>query len=302
MLRALLALWFLALFSSVGLAQAPIPALPDSARQTSYSITSSLCTCAVGFQLYGDGTDYQNWLEVSLNGIIYSNTDPTFGWTLTSPSGTLSTLARPINDAIITFNSPQTGTVIIVSAQRPRRLSVFSENQGVTAHALNQVINTIFAILRDVWDKINDFDGRGIWGQPGSHFSALPGAAQCQNSLLSFGANGTTPSCVITPGLSGTSIFVAVRSSNAATVTVSATADYFLCLDPSNNTIFVNLPAGARTGLNYIIKDCTGTSSFNHITVQTLDGSTIDGFPTYTIVNNYQSLGVINTGGGWSLN
>jgi hypothetical protein len=214
----------------------------------------------------------------------------------------LSTLARPITDAIITFNSPQTGTVIIVSAQRPRRLSVFAENQGVTARALNQVINTIFAILRDVWDKINDFDGRGIWGQPGTHFPVLPGPAQCQNSLLSFGADGKTPTCAITPGLSQTSIVVAVRSTAGPSVIVSATTDYFLCLDTSASAITVTLPAGPHVGANFIIKDCTGRSTVNPITIVSAAGASIDGVGSYVLNNNYQSAGVIYVGSSWALN
>jgi hypothetical protein len=142
-----------ALSPALGQAPPPVPALPDTIRQTSYSILTSTCACAVGFQIYGDQTDIQNWLVVKLNGTTVTYNDPTYGWGISSPSGALGNIARPITDAVLTFNLPQTGTVTIIGAQRPRRLSTFSENQGVSARQLNQVINTLFAELRELWDK-----------------------------------------------------------------------------------------------------------------------------------------------------
>jgi hypothetical protein len=154
LLRALFAASLMAGFNSA-LAQGPppVPALPDTVRQTSYSISSSTCACAVGFQLYGDGTDVDNWLHVYINGQAKLSTDPSAGWLLSSPTGPLNTIPRPITDAILTFNSVQTGTITITGAQRPRRLQTFAENQGVTARQLNQVFNTVFAELRENWDK-----------------------------------------------------------------------------------------------------------------------------------------------------
>src|SRR6516165_4574331 len=114
------------LASSSAFAQAPpaVPALPDTERRTSYSITGTTCTCAVGFALYGDGTDYGNWLEVWLNGVLQASST----YTITSPTGPLSSIARPITDAVLTFNTSTTGTVQIVGARRPRRTTQFNEN------------------------------------------------------------------------------------------------------------------------------------------------------------------------------
>jgi hypothetical protein len=151
-----IAAFFAGLFaSSMAFAQAPppVPALPDTQRQTTYSITSSTCACAVGFQIYGDQTDVDNWIKVLLNGGQVLSTDPTFGWSVSSPTGSLSSIPRPITDAVLTFNNPQTGVVTIIGAQRPRRLSTFPENTGVTARSLNQVFNTAFAQLREGWDR-----------------------------------------------------------------------------------------------------------------------------------------------------
>lgn len=95
-------------------APSPVPALPDTERRTSYTISNTTCACAVGFALYGDSTDYGNWVEVWLNGALVSSAN----YTITSPSGPLATLPRPITDAVLTFTSVQTGTVQIVGARR----------------------------------------------------------------------------------------------------------------------------------------------------------------------------------------
>jgi hypothetical protein len=108
-------------------------------------------------QLYGDGTDFNNWVEVWLNGQQVTFNDPAFGWTITSPTNSdLSRIARPITDGVLTFINDQTGTVQIVGARRPRRTTQFSENRGVATRDLNQAVTDIIAMLREDWDKIND--------------------------------------------------------------------------------------------------------------------------------------------------
>jgi hypothetical protein len=200
---------FLALLLAIGLlpasAQAPppVPALPDSERRTSYTITGTTCACAVGFQIYGDGTDFANWIDVWLNGVNVSNTDPTFGWTLTSPTGPLSSIARPITDAIITFNAVQTGTVQIVGARRPRRVSQFPESRGVTARDFNQALTDLVAQNREIWDKTNDMTGRGLFYAPGNTTGPMPSAAACANMMLGFDATGLNPICTTGGGGGG---------------------------------------------------------------------------------------------------
>lgn len=192
----------------------PVPALPDVERRTSYTITNSTCACSLGpnLQLYGDGTDYQNWVEVWLNGTQIQYNDPVFGWTITSPSGPIGNLARPITNAVLTFNNPQTGTVQIVGARRPRRVSQFNENAGVSARNLNQVITDIVAMLREAWDKINDVTGRVIMAPPGETMQPLPPASQRANLALCFNGSGEPVPCAITSSGSvaaGTGISVA---------------------------------------------------------------------------------------------
>jgi hypothetical protein len=175
----------------------PVPALPDAPRLTSFNLTAGTCACSVGFALYGDGTDVDNWIDVFINGVSYPSTDMTHGWTLTSPTGSLGSIPLPITDAILTFNQPQTGSVAIVGARRPRRVSQFPETRGVTARELNQVITDIVAQNRETWDKLN----RAIVGQPGEVMLPLPAAAVRAGTFLAFDGGGNPTSGVIPPGV-----------------------------------------------------------------------------------------------------
>ncbi|MGY4358634.1 hypothetical protein ACVWZR_007758 [Bradyrhizobium sp. i1.3.1] len=170
-----------------------MPALPDTERRTSYSISASTCNCAVGFQLFGDSTDYANWIEVFVNGAMISQSG---NWTITSPTGSLATIPRPITDAILTFTTAQTGTVQIVGARRPRRTSQFSESRGVAARDLNQVITDLTAQNRETWDKINDVTGRVPRAPPGETLALLPALASRANMGACFDSNGNLTSCV----------------------------------------------------------------------------------------------------------
>jgi len=113
---------------------------------------------------------------------------------------------------------------------------------------------------------------------------------------------GTTPAAgsFTTLTLSGTTT-VKVRSLGTSPVTVSATTDYFLCLDPTSNVITVNLPASPATGLTYLIKDCTGQAATHNITV-TPNAGNVDGAGTFVMSTAYQSIAVTYTGSQWSIN
>jgi hypothetical protein len=164
----------------------PVPALPDAPRLTTYNLSGSNCNCAVGFQLYGDGTDVDAWLQVFVGSTPYLSTDPAHGWAITSPTGSLGAIPRPITNAVLTFAMPQSGAVTIVGDRRPRRASQFPENRGVTARDLNQAFTDIVAMSREQWDAVNGT----IRGQPGEALTPLPGAAARAGNLLSFDGSG----------------------------------------------------------------------------------------------------------------
>lgn len=195
MLRRLILAIALAAGIAPAFAQAPppVPALPDTERRTTYSISASTCACSVGFQLYGDSTDYGNWLEVFIDGVLI----PQGGnWTLSSPTGSLATIPRPITDAVLTFTTVRTGTVQIVGAQRPRRASQFPENRGVAARDFNQVLSSLTAQLRENWDKTNDVTGRAVVAPPGETLAILPKASSRANMNVCFDSGGNLVPCV----------------------------------------------------------------------------------------------------------
>lgn len=223
----------------------PVPALPDTERRTAYSIAGSTCACAVNFALYGDSTDYQNWIEVWLNGGRVSNTDPLSGWTLTSPSGLIANLARPISDAIVTFNIAQTGTVQIVGARRPRRVSQYSENTGVPARNLNQDLTDIVAQNRETWDKLNDVTGRAVVAPPGETLSPLPPLASRSNQNACFNGSGSLVPCA---SIGSTSIIagtgVAFTGSSPLTINTNLSAGSGISISGTNPQVIAAVGAG----------------------------------------------------------
>lgn len=184
-------LLFLAGFlPAIAAAQAPpaVPALPDTARLTSYSISAQTGPLAVGFQVYGDSTDYGNWLEVWLcpTTSTCSKLTPVTDWTLSLTSGTLATAARPLTNAQVTLTAPQTGTLEIVGERRPRRIAQFTENKGVTGRDLNVALTDVVAQNRETWDRAL----RAIVAPPGEVLTALPPAAARSGKLLVFDGSG----------------------------------------------------------------------------------------------------------------
>jgi hypothetical protein len=175
---------------------APVPALPDAERRTSYSISASTCGCNVNFALFGDAIDVGNWIEVFVNGVLIPQAG---NWNLTSPSGPIANLSRPITDAVLTFTAAQTGTVQIVGARRPRRTSQFQESQPVPTRNFNQTFSDIIATQRELWDKTNDFTGRGVFAPPGETLKLLPVLASRQNMGACFDSGGNLTSCVAIP-------------------------------------------------------------------------------------------------------
>lgn len=246
--RAILALVLAAGIAPVfAQAPSPVPALPDAERRTSYTISGTTCACAVNFALYGDSTDYQNWVEVWLNGVQVQYNDVTFGWTITSPSGALGSIARPVTDAVLTFNSTQTGTVQIVGARRPRRVSQFSESRGVAARDLNQALTDIVAQNRENWDKTNDVTGRAVVAPPGETMAVLPSLSTRASKGACFDSSGNLAPCTTITG----STFIAgngisFTGSNPTTVASNIQAGAGISIT-GTNPYTVSLPQSALT-------------------------------------------------------
>ncbi len=222
-MRKALAALFLALSLNPAFAQPPpVPALPDTERRTSYSLSATTCACSVGFALYEDSTDIDQQIQVWIAGAKYLSTDPTHGWTLTSATGPFATIPRPITNAVLTFNAVQTGTVQIVGAQRPRRLSQFAENRGVAARDLNQVLTYLTSMERERWDAVVS---RIVQSIPGDTIGKLPAAASRANQFFAFDGNGDP--LMAAPGL-GIGNVIAPGAAVAGNVAVFGASPNFI--------------------------------------------------------------------------
>jgi hypothetical protein len=261
--RAILA-FVLTAWATTAFAQAPppVPALPDTDRVTTYSLSGTTCACAVNFALYGDSTDYQNWLTVYLNGVAVTYNDATLGWTITSPTGSLSTISRPITDAVLTFNNAQTGTVQIVGARRPRRVTQFNENRGVAARDLNQALTDIVAQNRETWDLWE----RAITFEPGFTPNPLPLAANRAGMNLCFDPTGQPTVCVSSAGSGAISAGngITFTGTNPTAISTNITGGTGITVAPSGAAAQVSLanaPANTAkcnpTGSTAAVQDCT---------------------------------------------
>lgn len=234
---------------------APVPALPDSERRTSYSITAQTGPFAVGFAIYGDSTDYAEWVEVWLNGVQLTAVS---AWTLTSPSSsTLSALPRPITDAVITLTAASTGTLQIVGSRRPRRTSQFAENRGVAARDSNQALTDVIAQLREFWDRMR----LRMFSVPaGETLNQFPPAASRANKIVGFDGSGQL--LLQTPVMGNPSvILLTLTRSQIPTVTLALNtlmvSGYAVAGDLGAGAIYTSV--GASSGSVGAIQDAAGT-------------------------------------------
>lgn len=239
-LATVLALLFCALGAThTAFAQAPppVPALPDTERRTAFTITSQTGPFGVGYALYGTGTDFGAWIEVWLNGVRLT---PVTDFTVTLASGTLATAARPMTNAQVTLTVASTGTLQIVGAERPRRISQFAENRGVAARDLNVAITDLVAQNRETWDRTNDANGRAILAPPGEVLQVMPPAASRAGKYLTFDGTGSIPQfTTVAPGTAGVSFpsttvvgDIAVFNNTAGTAITNRAVDYINVKNP----------------------------------------------------------------------
>lgn len=83
---------------------------------------------------------------------------------------------------------------------------------------------------------------------------------------------------------------------------VTSTTDHYLGVDSSLNTVTITLPlsAVAGNGKVIVIKDESGNSSVNNITIAAAGVDTIDTQPSYTMLANFESITVVSDGeGSW---
>jgi hypothetical protein len=141
--------------------------------------------------------------------------------------------------------------------------------------------------------------------------SAISWTAAPTDGQILIGSTGLTP--VLNTITAGTGIGI---SNGAGTITISNTggsaltytnvnttpyvvlpADQYLGVDCSGGAITIQLPNAPTTGRVFVIKDRTGSSLGNPITVTTVGGVVnIDGNPTYTMNSAFQAISLIFDG------
>ncbi len=133
--------------------------------------------------------------------------------------------------------------------------------------------------------------------------TALPSASgTAQNAFTTAltidGVNGVTVGSILN---AGGAIIGKTRTVSTATDTISATADYFLCVAyTSTGAVTETLPAGVP-GQTFLIKDCGGAAATHPITIAPTSG-TIDGGTNYSLNTNYGSVAVTYANSQWSTN
>jgi hypothetical protein len=220
------------------------------------------------------------------------STDPTYGWAITSPTGPIATIPRPITDAVLTFTNAQTATIQIVGARRPRRLSQFQECRGVAARDLNQIITDIVAMLREDWDKINDATGRGLFFAPGNTTGPMPLPSACAGAFLGFDSTGLNPQCIPAAPGSGTVTGPSTSTVNDiptfSTTSGQTLGDSGVSLGSQATNLFLATPSSGA-----------GVPVFRVISGADLpppSASTLGGIKSYAAVA-HQWINAISTGG-----
>lgn len=139
-----------------------------------------------------------------------------------------------------------------------------------------------------------------VTGAEASSFQADSGTAAPLAGVVILAGAGT----VATSATGNTVTFTGSGggSSNVTLVNTSPyvvqPTDFLLDVDCSGGPITIQLPDTPTAGKAVIVKDFTGNSAFNNITVTTVSGSTlIDGQPSFTININFQSIETIGNSG-----
>jgi hypothetical protein len=311
-----------------GFAQAPpaVPAEPDTERRTRYSGVSSVTTFNVAFDVYGDGTDFQNWVEVWVNGVQIASSG---NWSMVPVSGSFTSLSRPIrgSNINIVFNVAQSGTVDIVGARRPRRTSQLSENAGVTARDFNQIVTDLWMTQRERWDRAS----RTAMVAPGETLSVLPALASRLNKGACWDNAGNFTSCTTIPtgtfaagtgilftGSSPTTISnnivagtgITIAGTNPLTISLTggitaktgtysiAPADCSTTLAVSNGPWTLTLPGVAGFGSSCVVQVCnTDANDATHRAIR------LSGFPAPSLARLWmgQCEEVSLVSGAWSI-
>ena len=158
-----------------------------------------------------------------------------------------------------------------------------------------------------------------VAGNPGTSTLTVTPSGSIASSFITSPVTGTAvPAAGALTFTSGTGISISAAGSavtiaatgtttfnyinvNTTPYVVTATDDY-LSVDCSGGIITVRLPNAPAIGRSYIIKDRTGSSAANNITVTTVGGAvTIDGAVTVTMNTNFEAISVLFNGSNYEI-
>lgn len=126
------------------------------------------------------------------------------------------------------------------------------------------------------------------------------GTFSTQNYATPPAIGGTTPAAAAFTTLTTTGSRIgAVRTATSSPVTISATADDFICVNDAA-AVTVNLPSSPATGLHFTVKDCGGNAATgsDQITITPSSGN-IDGAATYVINIAHGAVNIEFDGTQW---
>ena len=134
----------------------------------------------------------------------------------------------------------------------------------------------------------------------GNGTSAPTALAVGDTGSLLQGFNGSNPSFTTSPTVAGTFTLqgaqVIARTATAISYTVLST-DFVVADTDTTAVRTISLPNAPTTGQMFVIKDESGASSVNNISVTTVGGAvTIDGLTSQKIISNWGSITVYFNG------
>lgn len=131
----------------------------------------------------------------------------------------------------------------------------------------------------------------GLTVEEAALFSSLlqvDGTLDC-NSTVDFGGDVTFQSAQK----------VKVTSISSSTYTI-ASADYFLAINTSSNTVTLTMPAASsNSGRVLKIKDVGGNAASNNVIINRAASDTIDGSASVVLESPYAAITLVCNGTGW---
>jgi hypothetical protein len=101
--------------------------------------------------------------------------------------------------------------------------------------------------------------------------------------------------------IASTGIFFSYIDVNSSPYTV-LTDDVYLSVDSTGGPITILFPDSALSGEPFIVKDRTGTSAVNNITITTVSGLvTIDGVTSFIMDSAYQAISLVGNGTSYEI-